>query len=52
MSQQELDIVTLLSGIIHLLTSPQEDEELSTWVLEEATKMRSKLTEVKEPDHE
>jgi len=46
MSQQEVDIVTLLSGVIHLLTQPQEDgEELSIWVLEQATQMRKELME-------
>lgn len=53
MSQQEIDIVTLLSGIITLLTQPPEDtEELSLWVLEEATKMRDKLTKPKPTHHE
>tara|TARA_E500000318_G_C3496941_1_gene186800 strand:+ start:592 stop:753 length:162 start_codon:yes stop_codon:yes gene_type:complete len=53
MSQQELDIVTLLSGVIHLLTQPPEDgEELSTWVLEEAYRLREKLTQLPPTDHD
>tara|TARA_Y100000004_G_scaffold43759_1_gene47965 strand:+ start:2332 stop:2493 length:162 start_codon:yes stop_codon:yes gene_type:complete len=53
MSQQEIDLVTLLSGVIHLLTQPQEDgEELSTWVLEEATRLRTELTKPQPTDHE
>lgn len=44
MSDQEREIVVLLSGVIHLITEPQEDgEELNDWVLREAHRIRLEL---------